>query len=97
MKKRKKINFKSKNEENYNQSFNKTELKVAINKSHDTAVGPDEIHYQFLKKLPKPSLNYLLQIYNEIWMSNNIPINWKQAIVILIPKPKKKHTNPMNY
>ena len=28
------------------------ELADAISKSHDTAVGPDDIHYQMLKHLP---------------------------------------------
>ena len=26
-----------------------TELKTAIEKSHNSAVGPDEVHYSFLK------------------------------------------------
>ena len=43
------INFKSLNNEEYNNHFNLLELKDAIQKSHDTATGPDEIHYQMMK------------------------------------------------
>ena len=53
------LNFKSSNTEEYNNSFNLVELKEAINKSHDTATGPDEVHYQMLKHLPSKSLQAL--------------------------------------
>ena len=58
-----KLNFKSSNNEEYNNPFNLDELKDAINKSHDTATGPDEIHYQMLKHLPLKSLQTLLDIF----------------------------------
>ena len=54
-----KIKFQSKNTETYNQPFSIAELKVSLNKAHNTAVGPDKIHYQFLKELPEPSTNFL--------------------------------------
>ena len=31
------------------------ELLDSLKKAHDTAVGPDDIHYQILKKLPEKS------------------------------------------
>ena len=58
------LNFKSSNNEEYNNRFNLDELKDAINKSHDTATGPDEIHYQMLKHLPPKSLQALLDIFS---------------------------------
>ena len=57
-----KLNFKSNNSEKYNQPFTPAELQEAIETSHNPAIGPDEIHYQFLKHLPKNSLDYLLTI-----------------------------------
>ena len=59
-----KLNFNSNNSEKYNQPFTPAELEEAIETSHDTANGPDEIHYEFLKHLPKNSLDYLLTIFN---------------------------------
>ena len=56
-----KLNFKSNNLEDYNQPFSLSELTDSIMKSHDTAVGPDEIHYEFLKHLQSISLEFLLQ------------------------------------
>ena len=62
-----------------------------------TAVGPDEIHYEFLKQLPSCSLDFLLQAFNEVWVSGTFPPSWKQATIIPIPKPGKDSTDPSNY
>ena len=92
-----KLNFKSNNLEDYNQPFSLSELTDCIMKSHNTAVSPDEIHYEFLKQLPSCSLDFLLQAYNEVWVSGKFPTTWKQATIIPIPKPGKDNTDPSNY
>ena len=51
--------IKSNNLEDYNHPFSLSELTDCIMKSHNTAVGPDEIHYEFLKKRPSCSLDFL--------------------------------------
>ena len=56
------LDFDTDNSENYNVQF-----------SHDTATGPDEIHYQLLKHLPRDSLMVLLNLFNDIWASGEIP------------------------
>lgn len=94
---KKPINFKSKNDEEYNMPFHLTELKDSLSKANDSATGPDEIHYQMLKHLPEVSLNALLDIYNDIWKSGTFPQEWTEATVIPIPKPGKDHSNPTNY
>ena len=92
-----KLKFKSNNSEDYNKPFTLSELTDSILKSHNTAVGPDEIHYEFLKKLPEVSLNYLLNIFNDSWVDGKCPDIWKQATVIPIPKQGKDNTDPKNY
>ena len=87
----------SSNNEEYNNPFNLDELKDAINKSHDTATGPDEIHYQMLKHLPPKSLKTLLAIFNDIWETGKFPESWELATIIPIPKPGKDHAEPTNY
>ena len=44
-----KLNFKSNNNEHYNKDFTIKELRKALKKCHDSAVGCDDIHFQFLK------------------------------------------------
>ena len=70
------LDFDTDNSENYNVPFTIRELCDAMNKSHDTATGPDEIHYQLLKHLPRDSLMVLLDIFNYIWASGEIPECW---------------------
>ena len=91
------LNFNSNNEEDYNMLFSVSELTDAINKSHDTAPGSDGIHYQLLKHIPEETLILLLSIFNNIWSTGNIPENWKEALVIPIPKPGKDQSDPLNY
>ena len=92
-----KLNFKSCNNERYNIAFTFSELVDAIKISHDTATGPDEIHYQMLKHLPENSLSTLLYIFNTIWTTGVFPEGWRLATVIPIPKPGKDHAEPTNY
>ena len=95
--KKNKLNFNSNNSEKYNQPFKPAELKEAIKTSHNTAVGPNEIHYQFLKHLPKNLLDYLLTIFNDIWISIKFPESWKIATIIPISKPGRDSSNLANY
>ena len=71
---KKKLNFTSNNRENYSSSFSITEVKNSINKgkkhSYWLRWNPP---YQFLKHLPETFLIILLQIFNDMWWSNNFP------------------------
>ena len=93
------LNFKSSNTEEYNtyNPFKLVELKEAINKSHDTATGLDEVHYQMLKHLAPKSLQALSDIFNDIWETGKFPESWELSTVIPVPKPGKDHTEPTNY
>ena len=91
------INFKSLNNEEYNNHFNLLELKDAIQKSHDTATGPDEIHYQMVKHLPENAQSTLLHIFNDIWATGVFADRWRLATVKPIPKQEKDHAEPTNY
>ena len=91
------LNFLSNNAEDYNIPFTISELKNSLGKCHDTATGPDEIHYQFLKHLPQTSLLVLLNILNKIWRTGDFPDSWCEATIIPIPKPGKDASNPTNY
>ena len=92
-----KLNFTSDNGEDYNELFPLDELLPSLNKAKDTAVGPDDIHYQLLKHLPESCLLVLRDIFNNIWLTGNFPPSWHDAIIVPIPKPGKDHTDPINY
>jgi ribonuclease HI len=91
------LKFQSSNLEHYNQPFSLSELQGALKRAHDTAPGPDNIHYQMLKHLPESVLCTLLKTFNDVWISGQFPATWSEATVIPIPKPGKDHTVPGNY
>ena len=93
------MNFKSQNNEIYNKDFNLDEIVEAIQLSHDSATGADEIHYQMLKHLPDTvtSLEARLNIFNYIWTTGKFPDGWQYATIIPIPKPGKVPVEPNNY
>ena len=79
------MNFKSQNNEIYNKDFNLDELVEAIQLSHDSATGPDEIHYQMLKHLPDTSLETLLNIFNYIWTTDYFQMVGNMQQLFLFP------------
>jgi hypothetical protein len=91
------IIFPTDDSENYNQPFSIVELEEALKAAHDTAVGPDDVHYQMLKHLPRASLRTLLELFNNIWVTGEFPPVWSQAITIPIGKPGKDTYDPNNY
>ena len=74
-----------------------SELQEAIQKSHNTTVGPDGVHYEFLRHLSPKSLNHLLSAFNGIWQNGTFPESWKMATIIPIPKPGKNNLYASNY
>lgn len=91
------INFNSSNSEEYNTPFSTEELQRSLQLSHDTAAGPDDIHYQLLRHLPDKAQQCLLELFNHIWKTNYFPPSWQQATVLPIPKPGKPPTDPSSY
>ena len=91
------FDFESDNDEKYNVEFSKQELIKFIAQATESATGPDEIHYQFLKNLPDVSLDPLLLLLNDLWQSQDFQDGWREATVIPVPKPGKDRMDPNNY
>lgn len=43
------------------------------------------------------SLGKLLCLYNKVWDEGNIPVSWKEALIVPIHKPGKDASKPSNY
>ena len=91
------IHFTSANTEVYNQDFSIHELEASLRNRKETAPGPDGVYYKMLKHMPTAAKHHLLKIYNRFWSTAYVPQQWREAIVIPIPKPDKNHSNPINY
>ena len=91
------LKFQSNNTENYNLPFSMWELKQALQKSNNSAAGPDEVHYNLLTHLLESVLSVLLKVYKSVWESETFPPSWREAGVVPIAKAGKDPKNPTNY
>jgi hypothetical protein len=61
------------------------------------AAGPDGIQNIILQHLPRSALQIIAEIFNSSLALNYFPTHWKVAKIIMLPKPGKDHTSPLNY
>ena len=81
----------------YNEEFSMNELLSALSSTSETSPGNDKIVYSMIKNAHPSFQQHILDLYNRIYASRSFPASWKTAIIIPIPKPKKDHTDPLNY
>ena len=67
------MDFASPGEESYNVPFSPGELMAALSQCCDSSLGPDDIHYAFLRQMSDIALNFLLGLYNFIWRTGDFP------------------------
>lgn len=92
------LEINNNNDASINQKFTMWELTSVIeNLKENTSPGPDNIPYAFIKSFPENTIEYLLNIYNHLWTSCTFPSQWKETVIIPIPKPNKDKNNPKNY
>lgn len=73
------------------------EYQHTLSLTGKTSPGPDNIPYEFIKYLPKEGTEYVVKIFNFIWLNKVFPNMWREAVVIPIPKSNKNSTLPTNY
>ncbi|GFS99525.1 probable RNA-directed DNA polymerase from transposon X-element [Trichonephila clavipes] len=59
--------------------------------------GPDHIPNIALKYLTLNAITHLTKIYNQCLIKNHFPTQWKQANVVMLPKPNQDHKFSQNY
>ncbi|XP_076045770.1 uncharacterized protein LOC143028013 [Oratosquilla oratoria] len=75
------------------------ELKWALRaiKATKKSPGADQIAYPLLRHLPPALQQSLLAIYNKCWREGLVPLAWKHAIVVPIPKAGKQRNLVENH
>lgn len=61
------------------------------------APGSCRISYSMIKQLPNHFVSILTDFFNTCWKNDKIPIAWKQAQVVAIPKVGKPKNLPSSY
>ena len=91
------LSFSSSNTEPYNSPFTMLEFQLALKKCNNTAVGPDNIHYSFLKNMSIETQLLAVEIFNKLWIDWVFPESWHLATIIPIAKPGRDPMFPGNY
>ncbi|GFU47689.1 uncharacterized protein NPIL_349231 [Nephila pilipes] len=59
--------------------------------------GPDGIYGQMISNLGQRGRQRFLDIVNESWRTEQLPRDWRRAIVILLRNPSKEANSPENF
>ncbi len=85
------------NKQPYNNIFSIEELELALISCNGSSLGPDDLHYDMIKKLPLTQKEHLLMHYNHIWTTRSFPHSWRESLIIPILKPNKDPRYANNY
>ena len=78
--------------------INVLEITKTLQKCRNrSAPGEDQISYLILKNLDRENLSNIALIYNSCLETGYFPNAWKQAKVVMLPKPGKDLTKPTSY
>lgn len=74
------------------------ELLVALQTlKPNKAAGSDNLPSEIIQHLPSNALDYLIKIYNRIWIKREFPNSWREVVIIPILKPNKNKYDPYSY
>ena len=80
----------------YNKPFTVRELRRALRSSSSSSPGADSIPFVFLQRMDKSQQAQLLQFYNYVY-ATGFPHQWREAIVVPIPKPGQPSSAVASY
>lgn len=73
------------------------ELELALmHLKTNKAPGMDEVPNEFYKNLPNKAKEYLLTLFNKIFTTKDIPLEWSEAMLHMLYK-KGERNNPENF
>jgi ribonuclease HI/endonuclease/exonuclease/phosphatase family metal-dependent hydrolase len=76
-------------DEDFNLLFTEDELENALSSCKGSSPGPDGVHYQMIKELPRTAKLALLHAYNKMWTEKTFPETWTESLAVPILKPGK--------
>lgn len=73
------------------------ELEDALCSCKNSAPGPDNIPFLFIKHFPPVAKHFLLEYYNKIFLSHQFPRTWSQSLILPFIKPNKPKDDVSSY
>lgn len=80
-----------------NQPFSISELLFALKCCTGKSAGPDGIGYPLIKNLPPSGKLQLLELMNKYWLTDTFPPEWRESLVVPIPKSNAETHDPSKY
>lgn len=80
-----------------NSPFSEAEFNLSLNSRRDTSPGLDDIPYILIKRLDASAKSVLLKIFNDLWLTGEIPSSWKTIVIVPILKPDKDPKSADSY
>lgn len=95
----KEIKFKRDEREKayYNEKFTTEEFENALASTNKSAPGSDKIDFEIMKHMSEKAKKHLLNFYNHIWTKGTFPEEWRNAVIVPIPKQGKDPGQVTNY
>jgi Reverse transcriptase (RNA-dependent DNA polymerase) len=69
------------------ENFTMDELMFALDNCHNSSPGLNNVRFIHLRRLPEIGFSFVLELFNEILRTSEIPNSWKHTKIIAIPKP----------
>lgn len=91
------IDFTTNKNHPYNNGFSLEELISALSSCFNTAPGKNLISFKILKCVNDNCQQFILELYNFIWVEETFPHIWNTAITLPFLKPWKDLRNPSSY
>ena len=91
------LNFAGHRNEEYNASISMKEISSALSQCRNTAPGLDGIRYEMLRHLADTAFDFLLLIYNKVWIEECFPEAWGKAVVLSFLKKDEPPAEPESY
>ncbi|GFO12290.1 reverse transcriptase [Plakobranchus ocellatus] len=85
------------NIEYYNLPISLKEMQEVLDNKKKSAPGEDAITYEIINQTPPSFKLKILALFNAIWISGDIPEQFKHAVVIPIYKQGKDKKDPASY
>ena len=69
-------------------SFTPRELQATLKPRRDTAAETDKYTYTMIGEAGQPAHDEMLRVINASYVTIRLPLAWKQANIVPIPKPR---------
>ncbi len=80
-----------------NSTITMEEVIAGLQKLKSNSTGKDDNHNKMLANLNPTNIKHMQHLFNVLLVAGVVPQDWKEAVVIPLPKPNKPTDDPKSY